>query len=456
MEVKLWTDFSKRKNSTKQPLQSGYVTKQVTLKDNCSTSNPIFFLADTTIYSYLQWGDAYYFIDDVTLGINNTQYLTCSIDVLATWKNQILSTSAFVKYSSSNYNALIRDNRIIPLVDNNRLVAVEESGVFTTQNIDQGLVILGGVSEQEGIVNYVTDKEYIDAMMYVLFQDVGQDPDLLMSLAQQFGSVNSSLIFCKRYPIKLSATRHTELRDIYLGSYHPPGCVARILTNAHLSESIILEIPWQYSDFRRAEPYESMDLTLPFVGKVNLAIDDFLDARFVGVRMDANLTTGALTYTIRNGDTVVSVVNSSFGNDIPIATDQIPNSGNILQGLIGGSVGLGTSVADNNWNRGMGSMAAIASSAFHMAQTSVTVIGGYSGNYGEYANIDYRLEFRYHGTQTEPSNLVQLAGRPCMKVLSIGTLSGYVETLGFSIDIASTQKIRELINELMDSGVYLE
>ena len=454
MEVTLYTGFTKRRNSTKQP--SGGTTKDLKLKDRCSILHPSFFIADVTGYTYLKAWNNYYFIDNVAFDINGAQYIDCSYDVLATWKAQILATSAFVRYSSSSYNPLIKDTRILPLVDLNKAITIVQSGVFTVTSIDQSMVVLGGVSQQEGIVAYITDKEYLDAMIYVLFQDVGSDPDLLSSLAQQFGSVNSSLIFCKRYPININATQHTELRDIYLGSYQVPGAVASILTNAHISESVSLEIPWHYDDFRRAEPYESMDLTLPFVGKVALAIDDFLDTDYVNVRMDGNLMTGSVTYTVRNELSAVCVVNATFGNDLPIATDQIPNAGNILQGLVGGSASLGASIAENNFTTGLGSIAAIASSAFHMAQTSVTVIGGYSGNYGEYANTNYRLEFRYRDTQTEPSNLTQLAGRPCMKVVPLSTLTGYVETVGFSIEVEAVSEVRDMINQLMDSGVYIE
>ena len=43
MNIKVWSNFSKRKNSTKQPTGGSTIT--VTLKDQCSILSPVFILS---------------------------------------------------------------------------------------------------------------------------------------------------------------------------------------------------------------------------------------------------------------------------------------------------------------------------------------------------------------------------------------------------------------------------
>lgn len=110
MEITLY-NFTKRRNSTKRPSKG--ILVNVNLKEGCSHYNPSFILTtNPTNYSYLSWGTWYYYISDIVNTRNGVWTISCEIDVLATWKDDIKSTSAYVLYSSSNYNTDLIDSRL--------------------------------------------------------------------------------------------------------------------------------------------------------------------------------------------------------------------------------------------------------------------------------------------------------------------------------------------------------
>ena len=103
--------IAKRKNSTLQPtLNSSF---DVLLKTPTSLHTPTFTInAASFDYNYLKWGDRYYFVTDVTSRNNNLWEVSAVVDVLATFKADILASTQFVSYSSHNTSAWLADTRI--------------------------------------------------------------------------------------------------------------------------------------------------------------------------------------------------------------------------------------------------------------------------------------------------------------------------------------------------------
>ena len=108
IEVQLFK-FSKRLNSTLLPNGVGLGTTEVSLKQGTSVDTPTLIISMSTtgqVYAlwtanYLKMRDEYYWITDIIQLTNNHIELHCKKDVLATYRDAILNTTAFVKYSSS-------------------------------------------------------------------------------------------------------------------------------------------------------------------------------------------------------------------------------------------------------------------------------------------------------------------------------------------------------------------
>ena len=110
MNIKVWTDFSKRENSTKQP--AGGTTIDVHLKGPCSLHNPIFILSNPIgKYTYVEAFGEYYFVDDVVNLNDSMCEVHCRKDPMATYKTAIGNTTAFVMYDGST-NTNIQDTRL--------------------------------------------------------------------------------------------------------------------------------------------------------------------------------------------------------------------------------------------------------------------------------------------------------------------------------------------------------
>ena len=112
MILKLY-NFSKKANSTKVPAADTATELNVTLKENVSLYSPSFILStEPNQFNYCQLDDKYYYINDYVYVGRNTFIINCTLDVLASYKADILNTKAFVLYSSSNYDKYIPDNRL--------------------------------------------------------------------------------------------------------------------------------------------------------------------------------------------------------------------------------------------------------------------------------------------------------------------------------------------------------
>ena len=89
MQITLYENFEKKDNSTLRPSSSGTVINCF-LKNSTSISNPTFVLTvENFNITYVKWDDRFYFVSDIKSIKNGVIELSCSLDVLATFKEQI-------------------------------------------------------------------------------------------------------------------------------------------------------------------------------------------------------------------------------------------------------------------------------------------------------------------------------------------------------------------------------
>lgn len=104
-------------NSTSQTFADS-VSLSCRLKEPCSQQSPVFIvqgLSKTVYYNFAQFMNHYYWVDDIVYLTNDIQEVHCHLDPLATYKNAIENSYAFVQYGSSgNWNESIDDFRMQP------------------------------------------------------------------------------------------------------------------------------------------------------------------------------------------------------------------------------------------------------------------------------------------------------------------------------------------------------
>ena len=149
MSVRVYfNNVSKERNSTlRASFSRGY---DCTLKQNTSLDRPTFLVSASDMnYNVAKWGDRFYFVNDVVSVNNNLWEVSCTLDVLATYKNEILASNQLVVRCESDPDyALIDDvcntqmtpNVISPIEDTNIPFSVDNATVVITVKGQKGSV----------------------------------------------------------------------------------------------------------------------------------------------------------------------------------------------------------------------------------------------------------------------------------------------------------------------------
>lgn len=109
------------KRAVKKKLANSHAFTKITLKEDCSVTNPVFLLgavsgsqeAQDTVgwwrqfnYCYCPNFDRYFFMDNITFTRNRLVQITCTCDVLMSFKDDILKTTQLVtrqQYKQQRY-----------------------------------------------------------------------------------------------------------------------------------------------------------------------------------------------------------------------------------------------------------------------------------------------------------------------------------------------------------------
>lgn len=169
-------NFSKKRNSTKRPSGSGLGSFNCVLKEPSGVISPTIFLggvSDTlprdANYAYIATFARYYFVTDWTW-TDGGWSARLAVDVMATYKTQIGSSTQYVRRAQSAYNTSIIDD-VIPT----RPAPVGQSSGFKDANSSYSMgdpfpvsTITGG-RYVVGIIN--SDNNAVGSTSYYVFDD---------------------------------------------------------------------------------------------------------------------------------------------------------------------------------------------------------------------------------------------------------------------------------------------
>lgn len=111
MIVKFYT-ISKKNNSTKTPANAG-VAFNVKLKSPCDVLNPRLELQGANLnynYCYIEKFHRFYYVSNWTY-IGPHWEIMLTVDILASWKNNIGNSQKYILRSSSNFDRRVRDDK---------------------------------------------------------------------------------------------------------------------------------------------------------------------------------------------------------------------------------------------------------------------------------------------------------------------------------------------------------
>lgn len=445
--------FSKRRNSTKQP--TGGTNFDVVLKQPTSMNHPVFQLEvdDPTGFNYAKFNGRYYWIDDIISDRNNVWSIQCSIDPLATCKASILAMQAYVEYAKDG-NSDIVDNRLAaeysPIVRSNTqsFSMLSQWGQFYVATVGLGTTGTYGVT-YSGMFTLLDD---VANWAQNTIDGTTVESALTSYFEQSVGSESAADCVKAAYwlPIDPGDSLETPGGKIYLGQFETSS-VGRIVKHSrqNVSETIGVIIPHNFMDWRRQEPYSTYYLYLPMYGVIEIPAIIAARNDSLSVTLTVNQYSGDYTYKIKGATdptTAEIVVGGCCYSPVLIGSSNIGGgifnaTGQAAAGLMGTA---GSAVAGF-----LGAFDTIGN--FKSLPISAGATGG-SSNLGS----DLTCFSMCYPTSEDPGDSAATHGIPLCKTVTMSTLSGYVKCRDFSLQASEDSDIIDSVNELMNTGAFIE
>lgn len=479
-----FSQFSKRQNSTKKPTAwEGEL--QCVLKDGTTESAPVFIVSAASFpYTYAKWGDRFYFITAVEYTRNNLFTVSCRIDALATFKSEIGAHSAYVAYTSSARNTLLRDSRIPIDMDTN--YATNSVDFMTAYQSDTGTYVLtcvGGSGSVESWALSADDLAVLFANIQTYTRNFDYDdpdeptvldvPTMIKYAAdcfrafeewtnkavkdrQSYGDAASCIRSCFWVPYRI-----TSLSDdiITLGGYTTNVRARRVRYTTQITTDTI-NIPWQYADWRNSAPISDVVLYVPYIGTIPLPVSQIFGHTGLQIKSCLSTLSGDIAVEILCDGVVLGTYGANVSVSVPIGVSNISGKQtmNSLFSVTAGTVAGVASAASGNIAGVVGAAAAIANGVSNAVTPVTGSVGGIGNAAGSGLDQQLKLSVIYHDLATAPADpaVNALRGRPLFAEKIINTLSGYIQTIGFSFNGSCHDDERTEINALMDGGIYFE
>lgn len=475
MNIRVWSNFTKRVNSTRQPAATDGRQISCYLKEETSIRNPSFILADPMpAITYVQAFGNYYFVDDIINMDANRSEVVCSLDVLATYKASILGYTAFVERSASNYDSFVNDNLLSSrqLIINEQMIQTELPDFFAP---DPGVYIVQAMDKEHGVCFYSTRD--LTVFKRAFMPDTYTSGDIQSwinsKIAQEF-ALDVYIGSVKWMPFSFATM---GIDTLYLGlgplamKVTESNGVLKYLTSANPLQkiaSVELNLPTTniFGDFRDCNPeFSEYNLLLPAVGIVQLdpmIVGSCIHSnRGIYVTAMADIITGSIVYMIdthSEGGSFQNVARYAAGIscDVPIGKSRtdlyqtldtaLGTTQNMLSSFMKGPSG----VAGGLMSGARGSLSVLK----NLMQPQTSMTGG-SGNKADlFTNSRYyELTVKHFGHKDFPT---AVAGRPLMQNLQLSSLSGFCQCGNASVPVNAPDPVRDQINAFLNGGFYIE
>lgn len=440
--------FSKRKNSTKRPIGQGTEVPCL-LKTATTFQSPIFILQrpmnDMLQFNYCKWADHYYFIDSTT-SINAGQTeITCTEDVLATYKNEIGSYTCFIE-RSSNQNTFANDSMYIPTNDwvlSTRNVTHKEK--IMTSTYSQQYIIR--IVSRTGVASYYINGDQLNNLLDFMYTESNFTDVIQDAITKLMFDPFKYIVDLKWVPFVESAFKSSNDEAIQLG-FWDSGVIAKRIdedTVVNFSYSFAFDNPlYAITDFRYySSSFSNYFIKLPFIGVV--AINPYKIDATVNALYQFDATSGLCNVFLQSK----KVVFASYQLQLSVPVQIGYASTNIAQ--------LATSTVSLVGAGLQGNIAQGISSGIEAGRSITAPEISMLGTVGNISNIlnNQILEFNsYACTSIEPDKASE--GFVDGNIRPISGLTGFVKCRNASIEISGFTGDQEAVNNYLNSGFYYE
>lgn len=471
LNVVLYDFFNKRKNSTKTPV-SGDIHERFAclLKDASSILHPVmsFNLPNTDDYNprrynyaYITEYSRYYFVIDWTWS-DGLWWAEMEVDVLASWKQQIFSSSGYVVRAAdtSIMNPSISDSLFPATFD----ISHDHETVLlfdaNANSLKTGTIVMGvtdGGEFSRGGISYFCGKQSDFTELYQFMfsstdwlnganiTDISND--LLKCLIDPAQYIKSMMWF----PFDFSSISEEGGDAITVGWWNTD--IHLMYAKSTIQKDYLVyrpRHPQGASDksYLHYAPYTQLWCVLPCFGCVSLPAEKFKPNQKIVFSLYVDTVTGAGSVYIHSenvgvaegimlkGQVGVPLALSAMTSDILGAASTVTNAmANGTNSLAAATIGLVGGIAD----------------AAKLLSPDVTVLGG-NGNISEYAvkgmlNGDFK--------KIVPTNYEDV-GAPACTTKVLGTIQGFIQVMDIEIDYPCFSQEKDIIRDYMTKGFFIE
>ncbi len=464
--VQLYT-LSKRDNSTKQPTGTG-TQYDCILKDGSGILNPsikldIGLTSDPSNYNYayISAFGRYYFIEEWFFE-DALWIASMRVDVLATYKTNIGSSSLYVLRSASANNGNIIDT----------LYPAKTGCSFDTTSVTNpwwnNIAWIVGVVSKSGnmgsmafygmsttnIVNMCTN--LLDASTLITqangFDLADASQALQLSLVDPMQYIKS----CMALPVSLSDISNIgSPAEVYAFNWDAGVTGYKILQAPYIDKSFSFSIKKHpdtssRGNYVNSAPFTNISLTIPPFGVIDIDTSVTCNASTLTAQVKIDPITGKGILTVQCNGIVLNRVEAQIGVPISLSsvTRDYVGTASGLAGAIGGAVAGGALGGVGGAIIGATSGVGNAINSLMPRASTVGTTGGFASGMGT-----FRLDHQFFRPVNDDNTH---NGRPLCEVKTINTLSGYMLIQDGDVSINGTATEDAKIRSYLETGFYYE
>lgn len=508
-------NIDKRVNSTKQTFSSAF-SADCKLKEPCSMEGPVFIvqgLSKGLFYNYAQFEGRYFWVDDIVYLTNNIQEVHCHIDPLATYKDDIKNTFAYVQYADkSHWNKWVDDLRVQPEKEDTSLSTSEPKNVFTGS--ETGCVIMSyyDMGSQHGITHAaLTVSSFMNMLARLDSILSGLTMEQIVAKIGGIGSWADMIIDCRWVPFSIDDFGGAGSITVTLGTIDCAASGSFISPIVRQNNQNTWQLDWSFANdhpYLKHSRWTSYQLATPF-GYCEIPIDCIVNQANLYLQTSVIKTTGDMTITLWETGYGDGQLLAAFSGNISYnLMGEINHGGNIRDAFgnalgFGAKLGLGAatlgmsigagqlavSQAQQNYNlaktTGDTSGRISASQSLASAQSnlnrstfssgvdlaqcvpSTTNVGAPSGSIGgslstvwltgEFAKARLTRKVFVPNDKAGYGNFCDMYGYPCNQYMNLSTISGYVKCSGAVVEAeGASQASLASLNSMLNAGIFIE
>lgn len=491
MVVSISTGTSKALNSTKRA--TDFANYDCVLKSGTSVTNPVITLsvADNVIPSiatakcaYIAAFGRYYFIHNVVVRNDGLLDVHLSVDVLATYKTNILSSSQYISRCSVGGSKFLYDetwthaeNTFTMGEQDFSIPLFSSTGSYVLQTIGSGANGAAGSNSA-----YAVSASTLNNMLSSLFNSDFYGDGIVDDNVKTYFNPFQYITSCRWFPMDLTSMGTST--PIKFGWWTSPYSGAALSGNS-INRVVDIVMPAALNWTAYSPDWTRYNLVIPGIG--GCEIDPIYSGKILSLSIYVDILTGQATAHLYNDGALVQALTGQWGIDIQIAQLSSDTS-NLGSTIIGSIVGVkmggeeAPSVAgwiqdkfenagytQGEYNQFIAKEASIlntfipfvggkiAKSAKNAMSPSLSLLGAV-GNMSYMRNFGgiVRLTWKQYDVWVNSNGTSDSVGLPVRRYMEMKDVSGYCICENVKLDISGTDSEYQALKIYMEGGFFVE